>query len=118
MNIESLVEFCLSKKGVEDTFPFDDVTLVLKVMGKMFALIPTDNETLQVALKCDPEYAIELRERHEEITAAWHMNKKHWNSVNCEGTLKDAEIYELIDHSYQMVVKGLTKKDQLLLSSL
>jgi predicted DNA-binding protein (MmcQ/YjbR family) len=118
MNIETLVEYCMAKKGVEETFPFDDVTLVLKVMGKMFALIPTDNETLSLALKCDPEYAIELRERHEEITAAWHMSKKHWNGVNCEGTLKAAFIYELVDHSYDMVVKGLTKKDQLVLSSL
>jgi predicted DNA-binding protein (MmcQ/YjbR family) len=118
MNIENLVEYCMAKKGVEETFPFDEVTLVLKVMGKIFAIVPTDNEKLSLALKCDPEYAIELRERYEEITPAWHMSKKHWNGVNCEGTLRDAFIYELVDHSYDMVVKGLTKKDQLLLSSL
>jgi predicted DNA-binding protein (MmcQ/YjbR family) len=118
MNIETFVEYCLTKKGVEETFPFDNVTLVMKVMGKMFAVCPTDRDGLQIALKCDPEYAIELRERHEEITEAWHMSKKHWNGVNCEGSLKDAFVRELIDDSYNLVVKGLTKKDQLILSSL
>ena len=118
MNIETFVEYCLAKKGVEETFPFDDVTLVLKVMGKMFAVCPTDNEVFSISLKCDPEYAVELRERHEEITAAWHMSKVHWNGINCEGSLKDAQIQALIDDSYNLVVRGLTKKNQSILSSL
>ncbi len=118
MNIEEFRFFCLSKKGVEETFPFDEVTLVFKVMGKMFALTGLDSEEFSVNLKCDPERAIDLRESHEEITAGWHMNKKHWNTVSFEGDLGDAFLKELVEHSYDMVVKGLRKVDRLKLDEM
>lgn len=118
MNIEEFHAYCLSKKGVEECFPFDEVTLVFKVMGKMFALTGLDNELFEVNLKCDPEYAIELREEHEEIRAGFHMSKKHWNTVHFEGTLNDSFLIELIDHSYDLVVKKLKKADREFLQNL
>ncbi len=110
MNIEEFRDYCLRKKGVEETFPFDEVTLVFKVMGKMFALIGLDSDHFSVNLKCDPERAIELRESHPEIQPGWHMSKKHWNTVSFEGALDDDFLLELIDHSYDLVVAKLPKK--------
>jgi len=114
MNIEQLREYCLKKKGVTDGFPFDQDTLVFKVLGKMFALFPLEKWEKgegSVNLKCDPDYSEELRAEFESITAGWHMSKKHWNSVYIyKGELKPQFICELIDHSYDMVVKGMTKK--------
>jgi predicted DNA-binding protein (MmcQ/YjbR family) len=112
MNVELLREYCLAKKGTTEGFPFDEDTLVFKVMGKMFALIGLEKATY-VNLKCDPEYAIELREENPGvITPGFHMSKTHWNSVSIVDNLRDKQIYELIDHSYDMVVAGLTKKLQ------
>lgn len=110
MDIETFRSYCLSKKGVEETFPFDEVTLVFKVMGKMFAVTGLDSEEFKVNLKCDPERSVELREEYEEITSGWHMNKTHWNTVFFEGDLDEELLYELIDHSYDLVVQKLTKK--------
>ena len=110
MNIEELRAYCLSKKGVTEEFPFDEVTLVFKVMGKMFALTGLDAEESTVNLKCKPDYAIELREEFpEDIFPGYHMNKQHWNTVNYSGGLMDAFVKELVDHSYELVVAGLTK---------
>lgn len=111
MNIEQFREYCLSKKGVTESFPFDEKTLVFKVMGKMFALCGLERTPFQVNLKCDPERAIELREEHEDsIMGAYHMSKKHWNSVIPNTSFSDTFFTELIDHSYNLVVQGLTKK--------
>ena len=110
MNVEDFRQYCLLKKGVTEEFPFDEHTLVFKVMGKMFALTGLAREEFAINLKCDPERAEELRELHSEITPGYHMSKKHWNTVNCEGTLEGRLIVELIDHSYELVVKSLTKK--------
>jgi len=110
MNIEEVRDYCLSKKGATEDFPFDEVSLVIKVGGKMFALISLDAEEKNVALKCDPEYAIELREKYEGIRPAWHFNKKHWNNVFLESDVSEKNIKELIDHSYEMVLKGMSKK--------
>ena len=96
-------------KAVEETLPFGDDTLVFKVMGKMFALISISNPT-QMNLKCDPEYAAELRERYDEIIPGYHMNKKYWNSVILNGGLDTDLILSLIRHSYDEVVAGLPKK--------
>ncbi|MBK3515927.1 MmcQ/YjbR family DNA-binding protein [Carboxylicivirga marina] len=109
MNIEEFREYCIAKPAVTEEFPFDEVTLVFKVAGKMFALTSLDKE-FYMNLKCEPERAIELREKHTAIKPGWHMNKKHWNSVYADGTLKDDLIRELIDHSYELIVKSLTKK--------
>jgi len=109
MNIEELREYCISKKGVTECFPFDEVTLVFKVMGKMFALTNLDGPTT-INLKCDPDRAIELREQYSDILPGYHMNKTHWNTVNVQGSLSNQIIKELIDHSYDLVVKSLTRK--------
>ncbi|MCU0348204.1 MAG: MmcQ/YjbR family DNA-binding protein [Saprospiraceae bacterium] len=111
MNIEELRTYCLQKKGVEETFPFDEETLVFKVLGKMFALTGLDEIECSANLKCDPEWAIELRETYpDDITPGYHMNKKHWNTVKCEAGLEDAFLKKLIDHSYELVVASLPKK--------
>ncbi len=110
MQLEEFIAYSTVKAGVEETFPFDETTLVLKVMGKMFALAGINADPFRINLKCDPERATELREEHEEITPGYHMSKKHWNTVVVgEGMLDQSLILELIDHSYDLVVKGLTK---------
>jgi len=110
MNIEEARNYCLEKRGTTEDFPFDDVSLVLKVGGKMFALIPLDAEVKRIALKCDPEYAVELRERYESVRPAWHFNKKHWNDVLLDGSVTETDVKAWIDHSYEMVLKGMSKK--------
>ncbi|BDC98431.1 MmcQ/YjbR family DNA-binding protein [Persicobacter psychrovividus] len=117
MDLESFRTYCLSKKGVEETLPFDEQTLVFKVAGKMFALCNLE-DFRGASLKCDPVRALELRADYEEIEGAYHMNKKHWNSVKAVGRVPDVLFMELIDHSYDLVVKGLTKKQRDLLLSM
>lgn len=109
MNIEEYRDYCISKAGVTEEFPFDQNTLVFKVMGKMFAL--TDVEAFaSVNLKCDPELAIKLREEYDAVIPGYHMNKKHWNTVSMDGSVSGAQVKEWIDHSYELVVSGLPKK--------
>lgn len=109
MNLEDFRTYCLHLKGTSEGFPFDKNTLVFKVMGKMFAL--TDVEQFEsVNLKCDPERAVELREEYEGIGPGYHMSKKHWNTVNVHADVDAALLYELVDHSYQLVVSSLPKK--------
>lgn len=111
MNVEEFHEYCLSKPGVTEHFPFDESTLVFKVMDKMFALTGLNAERFTVNLKCDPEKAIELRAEYDAIQPGWHMNKQHWNTVNFgSGQLNRKLLKELIDHSYDLVVDSLTKK--------
>lgn len=116
MNIEELRCFCLSKKGATEHFPFDNVTLVFKVMNKMFALTGLDSwekGEQKINLKCNPEKAIELRETYEGINAGWHMNKRLWNTVTVNNSdVSNKLLIKLINHSYDEVVKGLTKKAQ------
>lgn len=110
MNIEEFRQYCISKKGVTEEFPFDVQTLVFKVMGKMFALSGLERVPSQVNLKCDPERAIELREEHDgTIIAGYHMSKVHWNTLMIE-QLPPKLILELVDHSYDLVVSKFTKK--------
>jgi predicted DNA-binding protein (MmcQ/YjbR family) len=106
MNIEEFCEYCLSKKGVSECFPFDDVTLVFKVAGKMFALTGLD-EGFRINLKCDPEKAIELREQHPGVLPGYHMNKQHWNTIIVDGSVSDEKLIEWIDHSYELIVASL-----------
>ena len=96
MNIEQYRDYCISKKGVTESFPFDEKTLVFKVMNKMFALTSVEGFDF-INLKCNPEKAIELREENEGITGAFHMSKKHWNSVSTQGDVPEKQIYQLID---------------------
>jgi predicted DNA-binding protein (MmcQ/YjbR family) len=114
MQRDELRAYCLSKKGAVEEFPFGDDAAVFKVMGKMFALLPVTG-ALTISLKCDPDVAIMLRDTYPAITAAWHMNKRHWNQILADGSVPDDEIYNWVDHSYDQVVKGLKKvqKEQL-----
>jgi predicted DNA-binding protein (MmcQ/YjbR family) len=109
MDLEAFRKYCLSKEGVSEGFPFGEDTLVFKVMGKIFA-ITSFEQPLSVNLKCDPEKAVELRERYEDVQPGYHMNKKHWNTVNFEGNISVKELREMTDHSYELVVSSLTKK--------
>ncbi|MEX0724526.1 MAG: MmcQ/YjbR family DNA-binding protein [Gracilimonas sp.] len=111
MHIEAFYNYCRSFSGVTEGFPFGEDVLVFKVMGKMFALCDVD-EFESINLKCDPERALELRASYEEIKPGYHMNKKHWNTVSMQGSLKDELVEELIDHSYELVVETLPKKDR------
>ena len=109
MNVETVREYCLSKKGATESFPFDDVSLVIKVMNKMFALIDLEGAN-SIALKCDPEKAIELREHYAGIEGAYHFNKKYWNGVYLERDMSDDDIRHWIRHSYREVIAKLPKK--------
>ena len=112
MNVEDIRDYCLAKRAVTESTPFDDVTLVFKVAGKMFALIPLDKTNLSINLKCDPELAISLREKYPSVLPGHHMSKKHWNTVLIDGTIEKDKILEWIDDSYRLVVKGMTKKQR------
>jgi predicted DNA-binding protein (MmcQ/YjbR family) len=112
MNIETIIEYCLTKKGAVEDFPFDEETLVFKVGGKMFALIPLEKIPLQINLKCDPEKALELREQFEDVQPGWHMSKKYWNTIILDGNIRWNDLKEWIDHSYDEVVKGLKKSER------
>lgn len=109
MVIEEIREYCLQKKGVTESFPFDNETLVLKVGNKMFMLLPLEKYPLTISVKTNPEWSEELREEFPQITGAYHMNKTHWNSVVCEGLKRDL-ILKLIDHSYDLIFSSLTRK--------
>lgn len=109
MDIESYRLYCISKPGISEEFPFDENTLVFKVMGKMFALTNVEEFT-SINLKCDPENAIKIREEYEGVRPGYHMNKKHWNTVVMDGSVPDDKIREWIDHSYELVVAGLSGK--------
>ena len=112
MDIESFRAYCLAKPGVTEDFPFGEETLALRVGGKIFALTGLDAEAFAVNLKCDPAYAEELRERHAEVRPGYHMNKKHWNTVDFSGSLEGSLLRALIDHSYELVLKSLPKAVQ------
>ena len=109
MNIEELREYCLSKKGVTEGFPFNETTLVFKVAGKMFCLTNLEGD-FSVNLKNDPEKNMELREHFTAVKPGYHMNKIHWNTIEIDGSIPDKQIYEFIDTSYNLIVQSLTKK--------
>lgn len=115
MNLENYYEYCLSKKGVTEHFPFDEDTLVFKVGGKMFALSSLtqwEKGEPSINLKCDPDRAQELRAEYSDIRPGFHMSKVHWNTITVNGELSTVMVKELIDHSYDLVFKSLTKKLQ------
>ena len=112
MDIEALRRYCLRKNGTGEGCPFGDEVLVFTVMGKMFALAGVMNIPLSINLKCDPELAGDLRERYAAVVPGYHMNKKHWNTVTMDGSIPEREILEMIDHSYDLIVKGLKKGER------
>lgn len=109
MNLESIRTYCLSKAHTREGLPFDEHTLVFYVADKMFALIPLKSEDTRMNLKCDPERSILLREEYDAILPGFHMNKKHWNTL-IVSDLHDVLLRELIDHSYDLVLRALPKK--------
>lgn len=109
MNIESFREYCMAKAAVTEEFPFDESTLVFKVAGKMFALVDLETEFMP-ALKCEPEYAIQLQENHTCITGAYHMNKKHWINIHNAVSFDEKLLRKLIDDSYSLVLASLPLK--------
>jgi predicted DNA-binding protein (MmcQ/YjbR family) len=111
MNIESVREYCIAMKGVSESFPFDESTLVFKVMGKIFVLLSLEGDST-INVKCDPELAIQQREQYEAVKPGYHMNKKHWNTIDLNGVFPNGFIQGCINHSYDLVVKSLTKKLQ------
>ena len=112
MNIEELFDYCLSIKGAEATTPFDEATIVIKVMGKMFAMIPTDAERLCISLKCDAVKAMRLRELYACVEGAYHMNKTYWNTIYLDGSMPTDELKRWILHSVEEVIKKLPKTKQ------
>lgn len=112
MNLKLLNKYLLSKKAATSGYPFDETTLVFKVINKMFALIAEEENPLRINLKCDPAGAQVLRRMHKSIIPGYHMNKEHWNTVILDGSLPDELIYKLIDDSYALVVTGLKKPDR------
>ncbi|MFD2569312.1 MmcQ/YjbR family DNA-binding protein [Spirosoma soli] len=112
MNPETLREYCIAKPGVTESFPFDEVTLVFKVGNKIFALLDTEGRPTTINLKCDPERAVELREEYPVVKPGFHMNKKHWNTITLDGSVRFSEVQEWIDHSYELVRKSLPKAVQ------
>lgn len=109
MDVEQIRDYCLEKPAVTEGFPFGEETLVFKVAGKIFLLFSLDRGS-QFNVKCDPELAVELREQHPEVQPGYHMNKTHWNTVFTNGGLTDKQLREMIDHSYELIVKSLPKK--------
>lgn len=105
MNIEELREYALSLKSATESFPFGKDTLVFKVNNKIFLLASLTSEVLQFNVKCDPDYAEELREKYASILPGYHMNKKHWNTIIVDGTLSVAQLKEFIKDSYSLVAK-------------
>ena len=109
MNIESFREYCLKKPRTMETTPFGPDDIVFKVEGKLFAIAALMEVPPRVNLKCDPDLALELRDRYEQVIPGYHMNKKHWNTVVLDGVIPEREIRKMIDHSYELVVKCLPK---------
>src|SRR5438067_5904332 len=109
MDLEEFREYCLAKGGVTEGTPFGETVLVFKVAGKIFALAALDEVPATANLKCDPDWALELRDRYEQVRPGYHMNKKHWNTVEIESGIPNAELRKMIDHSYELVVKSLPK---------
>ncbi|MCX7708293.1 MAG: MmcQ/YjbR family DNA-binding protein [Clostridia bacterium] len=112
MDSKAVTDYCLSKKGVAEDFPFGPDVLTFKVGSKMFALISGRGNKINISLKCDPFLAQDLRERYPLITPGYHLNKKHWNTIVIDDSIPDHEIFWMIDHSYELVLKSLTKAER------
>jgi predicted DNA-binding protein (MmcQ/YjbR family) len=110
VNRDEVLELCAQMPGAFEDYPFGDEVAVFKVGGKMFALISLDGEQGFVNLKCDPAWALELRERHAAVRPGYHTNKRHWNTVDLDGSIEADELREMVEHSYDLVVSGLPKR--------
>lgn len=118
MFADEIREYCIAKKGVTESFPFDETTLVFKVMNKMFLLVALDESPVRFNAKCDPEKAIDLRDQYPDaVLPGYHMNKQHWNTIVCNDFLSEKQTKQLIDDSYNLIVESLPKKVKLELES-
>ena len=117
MDLAAFREYCLRKRGATEGTPFGETVLVFKVAGKIFALAALDEIPATVNLKCDPDLALELRDRYEQVRPGYHMNKKHWNTVEPGGEIPDSDLRKMVDHSYELVVKSLPKNHALKISA-
>jgi predicted DNA-binding protein (MmcQ/YjbR family) len=117
LSLEDFRKYCVSKKGVSEEFPFDENTIVFKVVGKIFALADVD-EFSGINLKCNPAISVELQERYPAVTPGYHMNKNHWITVAMDHSIPDKVIFTWIDRSYELVVDKLTKMEKILLQSM
>ncbi|MDG2112338.1 MAG: MmcQ/YjbR family DNA-binding protein [Actinomycetota bacterium] len=115
MKPRNLVDRCLEQPEATEEFPFGDDVSVIKVAGKMFALVPKRATPATISLKCDPDFAISLRARYAAVIGGYHLNKQHWNTVTVDGSIDEAEIVQWIEDSYDLVVDGLPKKVKLVL---
>ena len=109
---KGLEQYILTKPAAKLDYPFGEDVAVYKVMDKMFALISEKKKPVNISLKCDPELALHLRDKYEEVQEGYHLNKRHWNTIVCSGQLNEQEIFDLINHSYDLVVSSLPQKDQ------
>ncbi|GAB3762458.1 MmcQ/YjbR family DNA-binding protein [Spirosoma pomorum] len=109
MNVEALRIYCLAKPNVTESFPFDEVTLIFKVGNKIFAMLDTESRPTTMALKCDSERAVQLREEFDAVQPGYHMNKKHWNTITVDSSVKSRDLQDWIDHSYELVFQSLPK---------
>lgn len=112
MNLEQLQAYLLQKKGTTEERPFGPEALVYKVLGKMFAIVAWEANPLTISLKCDPDEALFLRDIYPAVRPGYHLNKRHWNTVTIDGSVPEKEFRRMIDDSYSLVVKGLTKSQQ------
>lgn len=117
MDIVKVREYCLTKSGVEEAFPFDENTLVFKVGGKMFLLTDIYSKPLSFNVKCEPELALQLREKHPCVKPGYHMNKAHWNTITADGSVAIRQLFQWIDHSYDLIVYSLPKKIRIQIQS-
>lgn len=115
MDSKPLFTYCLNKEGAIEDYPFGPDVIVMKVMGKMFALLSRREGLVNLSLKCDPNYAELLRQQHVSILPGYHLNKRHWNTLLLDGSIPEKEIRGLIDHSYDLVVKSLTREKRAML---
>jgi predicted DNA-binding protein (MmcQ/YjbR family) len=109
MDVADFREYCLTKPHATESTPFGETVLVFKVGGKMFALVALNEFPATANLKCDPDLALELRDRYEQVQPGYHMNKKHWNTVEIESGIPEPELRKMIDHSYDLVLKSLPR---------
>ncbi len=112
MQVDAFRDYCLKKAGATESTPFGEEHLVFKVGGKMFALLAFEEVPATANLKCDPDRALELRDRYEDVTPGYHMNKKHWNTVVIDGAIPQSELEKMIDHSYELVLRSLSKAER------
>jgi predicted DNA-binding protein (MmcQ/YjbR family) len=116
MTRDDILDLCASLPGAVEDYPFGDDVAVFKVGGRMFALVPLDDGTVRVNLKCDPELALELRAVYAAVRPGYHQNKRHWNTVELDGSIEDDELRDLVEHSYELVVRGLPRPQRARLS--